>query len=224
MSLLAPERTCTKCKTLKPFEDFPKNKNTRTGYNYVCHVCNRAKARAWQLANPERERARVKKWKAENAERVREQGRARRAADPERFNEASREWVRKNPEKRKDVVHRSYVKNRAKKADYSRRYAKANRARYRENLRQWKARNPAKVRAGNHARRRDPHDAHGVAYIDVLLHDPCSYCGATDQIWIDHITPVARGGKNEWENLTAACPTCNMSKNATPLLAWLAAR
>ena len=39
----------------------------------------------------------------------------------------------------------------------------------------------------------------------------CGYCqGHADTI--DHIVPRARGGRNTWENVTAACRKCNCKK------------
>lgn len=45
----------------------------------------------------------------------------------------------------------------------------------------------------------------------------CAYCGATENLTIDHILPSSRGGKDTWENLTASCTSCNAKKgNKTP--------
>jgi len=60
-------------------------------------------------------------------------------------------------------------------------------------------------------------------YGDVLARDPCSYCGRQSEV-VDHIEPLARGGDDDWSNLTAACAWCNGSKCAQPMLAWLARR
>lgn len=54
----------------------------------------------------------------------------------------------------------------------------------------------------------------------VLRRDPCSYCEATGG-QVDHIDPVIRGGSDHWENLTSACPRCNQSKHAKPLLFFM---
>lgn len=41
----------------------------------------------------------------------------------------------------------------------------------------------------------------------------CAYCGeVTDDIHIDHVMPLSRGGSSEMGNLVVACPTCNVSK------------
>lgn len=48
----------------------------------------------------------------------------------------------------------------------------------------------------------------------------CQYCGRTPPTVIlecDHITPVAEGGTNDSDNLTAACFDCNRGKGATSL-------
>lgn len=45
----------------------------------------------------------------------------------------------------------------------------------------------------------------------------CQYCGRvfrSDQLTLDHIFPRARGGKSTWDNLVAACPTCNREKDS----------
>lgn len=46
----------------------------------------------------------------------------------------------------------------------------------------------------------------------------CAYCGRSDlPLTVDHIIPRARGGEDTWENLVAACLTCNNRKgNRTP--------
>jgi 5-methylcytosine-specific restriction endonuclease McrA len=41
---------------------------------------------------------------------------------------------------------------------------------------------------------------------------------------IDHIEPVSKTGSGDWDNLTAACASCNTSKNATSLLTFLSRR
>ena len=40
----------------------------------------------------------------------------------------------------------------------------------------------------------------------------CQYCGARDNLTIDHVLPKSRGGRDSWENLVAACVSCNNRK------------
>ncbi|XWS57622.1 hypothetical protein CRYUN_Cryun09bG0189400 [Craigia yunnanensis] len=49
---------------------------------------------------------------------------------------------------------------------------------------------------------------------NVLFRDnfTCQYCSARENLTIDHVLPVARGGEWKWENLVAACAKCNSKK------------
>jgi ribosome-binding protein aMBF1 (putative translation factor) len=58
------------------------------------------------------------------------------------------------------------------------------------------------------------------SYLANVVLDPCAYCGAP-AAQLDHIEPRAHNGEDGWENLTAACTTCNQSKGAKPLLTFL---
>ncbi len=42
----------------------------------------------------------------------------------------------------------------------------------------------------------------------------CRYCGAMEELTIDHILPVFRGGNSNDENLQGLCGTCNARKGA----------
>jgi len=45
----------------------------------------------------------------------------------------------------------------------------------------------------------------------------CLYCGATENLTLDHILPSSRGGEDTWENLCSCCGSCNVKKgNKTP--------
>lgn len=40
----------------------------------------------------------------------------------------------------------------------------------------------------------------------------CQYCSSKDRLTVDHVLPVSRGGEWTWENLVAACSSCNSKK------------
>lgn len=40
----------------------------------------------------------------------------------------------------------------------------------------------------------------------------CARCGSTENLQIDHVYPVSRGGTNELDNLQVLCGTCNLKK------------
>lgn len=45
--------------------------------------------------------------------------------------------------------------------------------------------------------------------------DRCLRCGSPNNLSIDHITPLAKGGDNSTNNLQTLCKSCNSSKGAT---------
>ncbi len=49
---------------------------------------------------------------------------------------------------------------------------------------------------------------------NVFLRDRfvCQYCGADDELTFDHLVPRSKGGRTTWENVVAACSTCNLRK------------
>ncbi|KFK40878.1 hypothetical protein AALP_AA2G054000 [Arabis alpina] len=48
----------------------------------------------------------------------------------------------------------------------------------------------------------------------ILLRDDytCQYCSSRENLTIDHVIPISRGGEWTWQNLVAACSRCNSRK------------
>ncbi len=40
----------------------------------------------------------------------------------------------------------------------------------------------------------------------------CQYCGASDDLTLDHVLPRSKGGGTNWKNLITACKNCNAKK------------
>ena len=64
---------------------------------------------------------------------------------------------------------------------------------------------------------RVPREAHRrkITRRAVLARDAwtCQYCGSRKSgLTVDHVIPRSRGGKSVWENIVAACATCNRRK------------
>ncbi|NBW80429.1 HNH endonuclease [bacterium] len=62
---------------------------------------------------------------------------------------------------------------------------------------------------------------HGARFSrqNVYLRDGfrCQYCncaGSMLNLTLDHLVPLARGGKTSWDNIVTACKTCNLRKGA----------
>ena len=127
----------------------------------------------------------------------RERLRAFRKANPDKDRQYGRRWREKNGERANALARERHRKYRAANAV---RRAAAQRAR------------TAKVAAATD---------NDLEYMTLLRGDPCAYCGSTAGT-VDHIVPLHKGGTPDWGNLTAACRSCNSSKNATSLLVFLA--
>ncbi len=67
---------------------------------------------------------------------------------------------------------------------------------------------------------RRPRPAVRLSKREVLRRDDytCQYCGQKiSYLTIDHVVPRHLGGRHSWENLVAACPTCNHRKGGRTL-------
>ncbi len=71
-----------------------------------------------------------------------------------------------------------------------------------------------------HGRAADPTPALTNTALFARDRHMCLYCGnqfARPHLTRDHVVPLSRGGRNEWENVVTACTGCNVRKgNRTP--------
>lgn len=44
----------------------------------------------------------------------------------------------------------------------------------------------------------------------------CVYCGAQDNLQLDHLRPRSKGGSNDPSNLVTACASCNRTRGDKP--------
>ena len=62
---------------------------------------------------------------------------------------------------------------------------------------------------------------------EILRRDrhTCQYCGSGKNLTLDHVVPKSKGGRNDWDNLVAACNACNARKgDRTPAEAGMILR
>jgi 5-methylcytosine-specific restriction endonuclease McrA len=77
---------------------------------------------------------------------------------------------------------------------------------------------PSVIRLQYHVKRPQPRVK--LSRREVFSRDKhtCQYCGAVSRsLTIDHVVPKHRGGRHEWENLVAACRSCNHRKGGKTL-------
>lgn len=88
-------KACSKCKEVKPLEEFYVDSRHKDGRKGSCKKCYSAQAKAGLTANPERQvakRARGRQWHAANPERTSTNGQRWRAANPEHNKKKNRRW------------------------------------------------------------------------------------------------------------------------------------
>lgn len=83
---------------------------------------------------------------------------------------------------------------------------------------------PAVLRVRFYVQRKNSYGRVTINRRNVFLRDnnTCQYCGSRNNLTIDHVTPLSRGGDWSWGNLVAACGACNSRKGAKTLkqLGW----
>lgn len=132
------------------------------------------------------------------------------------------------------VGHRKKHNERARqwRAQHRKEYSEANRLwrRNHPNYAQeygcrWRKDNPDKSR--EQVRRRRARKANATIGIvdEVAVYElynyTCIYCGATQNLTLDHVIALAVGGAHTEDNLVLACQRCNSSKREKPLADWL---
>lgn len=196
-------KICKDCEKDKHLEEFPAAKKMADGYRSRCKACQiildknkteEQKARRREIVQKSRN-----KNKEKYAEARRKNDREHHAANRDEINARARARNLADPKRRerKNDVHRAWLKANPDK------------------LRKYRARmSTERTLGGNTALQ---------SYVEILLKDPCSYCGAPSET-IDHIEPVSKGGKHEVTNITGACKSCNSAKSDKPLLIFLVQR
>lgn len=147
-------------------------------------------------------------------------------------SEQGRQWRKANREKVHANSKKYYVANKANMNEQSRRWRIANRGKAAESLRQWKRANPEKVAALKRKWSKENPEKHAAYYHNrrarikanggaltegdiralYATNPKCQKCGTNDNLSLDHVVPLACGGRNDIDNMQVLCGTCNSSK------------
>lgn len=201
-------KQCPRCKTLKPFTEFGKNKATSDGYRWECKACQReydlrfrtknAKKRSeqnrkWRIANPEKNYERKRRWDLLNRDKKRQKDCRYRSDYKEKVSEAKRVW---------------YLKNTEKITEKNRKY----RAEHREKMNEYASNYRAKKKGDN-----GKITAKEWMTMKRLYGFMCLCCGRKEpeiKLELDHVIPLSLGGPNTIDNAQPLCKSCNSSKQA----------
>ena len=206
------EKRCSTCKEWKLYSEFSKNKSKKDGYDYSCKNCNNENARKKYKENPEKTKERARKYREDNPEKKRETDRNYRKTNPEKCNEYKYKWLKANPEKRKEINRKYRETNYDRLREQEKEYYHANSEKRNELSRKWKKENPGKVCAYTAKRyaikksttTKDPWELSEI----YLFYENCP-----KGYQVDHIIPLAKGGRHELSNLQYLEVQLNLSKN-----------
>jgi 5-methylcytosine-specific restriction endonuclease McrA len=153
----------------------------------------------------EKTRLRAQAWREANRERHRAYSREYRRTHAVEQYAKNREWALANPDKVKAAHKRSIQKHpEAYKASWAKwRMENANAKRM------WTATRRAKIRSTGEK----------ITYEDWVsicnsYGNRCLRCGEQKPLSMDHIMPIAWGGRHQISNLQPLCRECNSSKGA----------
>ena len=199
-------KTCTKCHTEKSVSQFYM---ARGKYVSACKECKtlqgkqyyidnketvKVKRAAYQKAHRAEQYVHTQAWRKRNVEKMREAGKRQYANNPKYHQAVKNAWREANLDKVKAIQRTHRLNNLEKFAE-------------KQHIRR------AKMRLN------------GVYQVSAkelikLYSSPCIACGTTERVTIDHIIPIARGGRHSIGNLQPLCLTCNSSKNAKTMAEW----
>lgn len=209
-----------------------------------CRTCRRRRYHAPDKIERNRRQARESMARSRSAdpERHREANRRSYAKHNKQRSTRARAYYQENKDRAQSWGRDRHDRNRdARNAARRRRYREhdearaarerraADKGRVRDAARRWRLANPEKQRAAdrNKRARRLRAEGRGVTAADVRAiyeaqHGQCRWCDCElhENFHVDHVVPLARGGRHEPENACVACPTCNCRKGALLLDEW----
>jgi len=190
-------KTCRVCKAHKVIADFSKCSRSIDLLNSRCRQC-------------------AKNYYQRNRDKILEQKTVYYQQNIERLAEYKKTYYEQNGKKLNAQKREMYaVDSEAKKAR-NRNWARNNREKLNAYYRKYAAEKPHIIRKKRLKRRIRMMD-NGVFEVskrDIkkLLSNKCVFCGKSGNITIDHVIPLARGGRHSVGNLMALCWSCNASK------------
>lgn len=185
------QKTCKKCGETKGLSLFYKDKNLRDGHMNLCKDCQKSyQKRIYQEKRTEKLEYQ-KKYAKKNADKIREY---------------HKKWCQENAERKREVQKKYYLENREQHRERQKKWNEANR----ELLRA--------IDSNKRDRRRAKMKSNGTFKVTTkdakkLYQKNCVFCGTYENIVIDHVIPIAKGGVHGIGNLQPLCHSCNARKS-----------
>jgi len=204
-------KTCPSCQKVRNADWNAKNKEKRKALWDAWYAKNReqqiTRAVKWNKENPDKARAAVRRWHKENPEKKKATQKIWNEKNKDRLRSVQSAWIKANPQSRKRSLRKWYEKNKES--------VKAANGK-------WKKENIDKRRIQDQnrkARKRNQLTRLSRGLVKRLLelqNGKCACCGVPlgGKFHLDHIMPLALGGKHEDKNMQLLTSKCNLSKHA----------
>jgi 5-methylcytosine-specific restriction endonuclease McrA len=192
------EKPCTKCKQVKPLEEYHRAGHTKDGRRTKCRQCEAEEAKArWQAKIDERKAAQ----------------KARRARDREKIAERKRAYQASGVGKQKMLAgskrYRQTERGRENARERQRLYSQTEQGRLQNRIRCSRRRALLIQAAGSFT-------AEEWRATVERQKNQCLYCQRefTERLpaTMDHVIPLSKDGAHEASNIVAACKPCNSRK------------
>ena len=187
----------------------------------------------WAQENPEKTTNSRKKWFEGNEIKRKECANKyyhKNKKKSKEYREINKEKISKKRKKHyndnKEKIKKQREKNKESLSKKSREYYKKNKEKVKENNKKWIKENRDHKSMLTHLRREKEKKTKGfsdkIESFKIRMEEigECVFCGSKENITIDHLIPISKGGSNEINNLFPACRSCNSSKNASDWLEW----
>lgn len=164
----------------------------------------------------------MRKWREANPDKVRKYRRTtyenQKGRNPQEYRTKARKrqtnWRERNELRNCELQRESYARHKDQRLVEKKIYSEQFPDRIRANNKRQRAKR-ANAHIGDESTQKLTHE-----YWETLYHDPCSYCRSPTST-VDHIVSIKQGGTHTWDNLTAACASCNASKHTRSLWEFL---
>lgn len=169
------------------------------------HDSIRARQRAAYQNNAEKVKSDVQRYRKQYPDRVRETNKRTWQRHGHVYKENAREYRAQNREMFLEKARQRYAESPDKAKEQARR---------------WRQEHPEKRRVYGHLRRARKM-AVGGSYTEsewqalcTWFGNQCLSCGEIENLTVDHVVPLIKGGRNSIDNLQPLCFSCNCKKQA----------
>ena len=198
-------KCCLGCGLSKEYSEFHHQKSSPDGYRPRCKQCRKASSRAYYEENADALKAKSEQFRRDHRAQTLEYGRGYRS-DP------------KNRTRKAELDSRYYQEHRDDILSYNK--TPERRAANRVNAKYQKARRKAAVDATIEPITAEQWEDLKASYLGL-----CVYCLARcDDLTMDHVVALNRGGDHAVGNVVPACRSCNREKTDKSMIVFLAER